>query len=47
LAGFANMTASNAIRTLAAFDSEGLIALDGKKIRILNESQLRKVSLLG
>ena len=47
LAGFANMTASNAIRTLAAFDSEGIIALEGKKIRIINESQLRKVSLLG
>lgn len=47
LAGFANMTASNAIRTLAAFDSEGMIAIEGKKIKVLNESQLRKVSLLG
>mgnify|MGYP003290318558 CR=1 FL=1 len=47
LAGFANMTASNAIRTLAAFDSEGLIAIEGKKIKVLNESQLRKVCLLG
>ena len=47
LAGFANMTASNAIRTLAAFDAEGIIAIEGKKIKVLNESQLRKVSLLG
>jgi CRP-like cAMP-binding protein len=47
LAGFANMTASNAIRTLAAFDLEGIIALEGKKIRVLNETQLRKISLLG
>ena len=47
LAGFANMTASNAIRTLAAFDTEGIIALEGKRIKLLNESQLRKVSLLG
>lgn len=47
LAGFANMTASNAIRTLAAFDAEGMIALEGKKIKVLNETQLRKVSLLG
>lgn len=47
MAGFANMTASNAIRTLAAFDSEEIIALEGKKIRILNEPQLRKISLLG
>ncbi len=47
LAGFANMTASNAIRTLAAFDTEEIIQLDGKKIKILNESSLRKVSILG
>ena len=47
LAGFANMTASNAIRTLAAFDTEGIIALEGKKIKVLNEAQLRKISLLG
>jgi CRP-like cAMP-binding protein len=47
LAGFANMTASNAIRTLAAFDAEEIIQLDGKKIKILNESSLRKVSILG
>lgn len=47
MAGFANMTASNAIRTLAAFDSEGMIALEGKRIKILNEGMLRKVSLLG
>ena len=47
LAGFANMTASNAIRTLAAFDAEGIIAIEGKKIKVLNEAQLRKVSLLG
>ena len=47
LAGFANMTASNAIRTLAAFDAEGIIAIESKKIKVLNEAQLRKVSLLG
>lgn len=47
LACFANMTASNAIRTLSAFDSEGLIHLDGKRIVILNEEQLRKVSKHG
>jgi hypothetical protein len=41
------MTASNAIRTLAAFDTEGIIALEGKKIKVLNEAQLRKISLLG
>jgi CRP-like cAMP-binding protein len=47
LAGFANMTASNAIRTLAAFNNEEMIELVGKKIKILNESTLRKVSILG
>ena len=47
LAGFANMTASNAIRTLSVFDAEGIIELDRKRIKILNESMLRKVSLLG
>lgn len=47
LACFANMTASNAIRTLAIFDNEGLIKVDGKKIVILNEELLRKVSIYG
>lgn len=44
LACFANMTASNAIRTLSMFDSEGLIRVNGKRIAILNEPMLRKVS---
>ncbi len=47
LACFANMTASNAIRTLSNFDSEGIIAIEGKRIRILDEERLRKVSRLG
>lgn len=47
LAGFANMTASNAIRTLASFDHEEMIELVGKRIKILNEASLRKVSVLG
>ena len=44
LACFANMTASNAIRALSAFDSEGLIRLSGKRIIILDEEGLRRVS---
>lgn len=44
LACFANMTASNAIRTLSQFDSEGLIRINGKRIAITNITQLRKVS---
>lgn len=44
LACFANMTASNAIRTLSNFDSEGLIKVEGKRIIILDETKLRRVS---
>lgn len=47
LACFANMTASNAIRTLSSFDSEGLIRINGKRITILDEAKLRKVSANG
>lgn len=47
LACFANMTASNAIRTLSSFDNEGVISLDRKRIVILNEEQLRKISKYG
>ncbi len=47
LADLSNMTTSNAIRTLSAFASEKLILLDGKKIRILKEEDLRKVSAMG
>ena len=36
LANFSNMTTSNAIRTLSAFVSEKVIALDGRIIKILN-----------
>lgn len=47
LANFSNMTASNAIRTLTAFVSERLIVVDGREIKIVNESQLRKISKYG
>ncbi len=47
LANLSNMTTSNAIRTLSAFASEKLISLDGKKIKILKEEELRKVSAMG
>jgi CRP-like cAMP-binding protein len=47
LASLSNMTASNAIRTLSTFVSENLIALDGRKIKLLDEEKLRKVCLLG
>ena len=47
LANLSNMTTSNAIRTLSMFVSEKVIALDGRKIKILDEEKLRKISLLG
>lgn len=47
LANLSNMTTSNAIRTLTAFVSEKLISVDGRRIKILNEPQLRKISKFG
>lgn len=47
LANLSNMTTSNAIRTLTAFVSEKLIVVDGRRIKILNEQQLRKISKFG
>ena len=38
------MTTSNAIRTLSSFASEELIAIDGRKIKILEEEKIRKIS---
>ena len=47
LAALSNMTTSNAIRTLSNFVNEKLIVVDGRRIKILNESQLRKISKYG
>jgi CRP-like cAMP-binding protein len=47
LANLSNMTTSNAIRTLSGFVTERLITVDGRKIRILDEPQLRKISKYG
>lgn len=47
LANLSNMTTSNAIRTLTSFVSEKLILVDGRKIRIMNEPQLRRISKFG
>jgi hypothetical protein len=41
------MTTSNAIRTLSTFTEEDLISTDGRKIRILKEEELRKISRYG
>jgi CRP/FNR family transcriptional regulator, polysaccharide utilization system transcription regulator len=47
LANLSNMTTSNAIRTLSMFAEENIIALEGKKIKILNVTRLEKISQLG
>ncbi len=47
LANMSNMTTSNAIRTLSQFAGEGLISIDGRKIKILDEEELTRVSRLG
>ena len=47
LALFSNMTTSNAIRTLGDFAQEGIVSLDGRKIKILDIDQLVRVSRLG
>jgi len=47
MANLSNMTTSNAIRTLSVFVQEGLIALDGRKIKILREAALQKISRMG
>ena len=47
LANMSNMTTSNAIRTLSQFAQEGLIAINGRRIKILNEKELEHISRLG
>ena len=47
LANMSNMTTSNAIRTLSQFAQEGIVGIDGKHVKILNEKALEKISRLG
>lgn len=47
LANLSNMTTSNAIRTLSTFVTEKIIVVDGRRIKILNEPMLRKISEFG
>ena len=47
LANLSNMTTSNAIRTLSSFVNEYIIAMDGRKLKIIDEEQLLKISQTG
>ncbi|MRT94546.1 Crp/Fnr family transcriptional regulator [Ancylomarina sp. 16SWW S1-10-2] len=47
IANLSNMTTSNAIRTLSTFAGEDVIAIDGRKIKILDKVKLDRISKLG
>ena len=47
IANLSNMTTSNAIRTLSTFANEGVISIDGRKIKILDKVKLERISKLG
>lgn len=47
LANLSNMTTSNAIRTLSNFATERVISVDGRKVKVLNEESLKRISNLG
>lgn len=47
LAAMSNMTTSNAIRTLSQFAHEGIISVDGRKIKILDEEALKRLDRIG
>ena len=47
LANLSNMTTSNAIKTLYEFKDEGVIELDGKKIKIINKPKLESIMTMG
>ncbi len=47
IANLSNMTTSNAIRTLSTFANEKVIAIDGRKIRIVDTQRLERISKLG
>ena len=47
LANLSNMTTSNAIRTLSNFVNEHVLAMDGRKLKIIDEEQLIRISKMG
>lgn len=47
IANLSNMTTSNAIRTLSTFANEGVIDINGRKIKLLDIKQLERISTLG
>jgi len=47
LANLSNMTTSNAIRTLSNFANEQVISMDGRKLKIIDEEKLIRISKMG
>lgn len=47
LANLSDITTSNAIRTLSNFAAEKLIIIDGRKIKLIEEDKLKKISKIG
>ncbi len=47
IANLSNMTTSNAIRTLSTFAGEGVISITGRKIKIVDQKKLERISSLG
>lgn len=47
LANLSNMTTANAIRTLSSFAAEKIVAIDGRKIKIIDMDALKKISKIG
>lgn len=47
IANLSNMTTSNAIRTLSIFANENVISLEGRKIKVVDLQQLKRISELG
>ena len=47
IANLSNMTTSNAIRTLSIFANENVIYLEGRKIKVIDLQQLKRISELG
>jgi cAMP-binding proteins - catabolite gene activator and regulatory subunit of cAMP-dependent protein kinases len=47
LASLSNMTTSNAIRTLSIFANEKIVSVDGRRIKIIDEEKLKKISKYG
>lgn len=47
IANLSNMTTSNAIRTLSTFSHEGVIGIDGRKIKIQDMEKLERINELG